>query len=145
MMSHYKCYQRMALVSLHLKLKNGKTGSTLVKTAWQPVKPKVRFDPKSHENLQNANDALNIVHSVSKEKSTKAANITSSSYTRGFAKKGGLQYPTRASNIHTSNPYDALDDMESDEEVEVVFDETANFLDSNITRANYTVLDAFKT
>ncbi|GJR47823.1 zinc knuckle CX2CX4HX4C containing protein [Tanacetum coccineum] len=50
-----------------------------------------------------------------------------------------------ASNIHTSNPFDALDDMESDEEVEVVFDETANLSDNNITRATYIAPDASKT
>ncbi|GJV50948.1 zinc knuckle CX2CX4HX4C containing protein [Tanacetum coccineum] len=104
------------------KRKSSKTGSTIVKTVWQPIKPTVRFDPKSNENSQNANDGLNIVHSFSKENPTKAANIPSFSYTRGSAKKGGIQYPICAFNIHTSNPYDALDDMESDEEVEVVFD-----------------------
>nr|GFC48992.1 hypothetical protein [Tanacetum cinerariifolium] len=69
------------------KRKSGKTGSNVVKIAWQPIKPKVRFDPKSHENFQNTNDGLNIMHSFSKEKPTKAANIPSSSYTRGSAKR----------------------------------------------------------
>nr|GEZ40263.1 hypothetical protein [Tanacetum cinerariifolium] len=50
-----------------------------------------------------------------------------------------------ASLISTLGPYDALDDMKGDEEVEVVFDETANFLDSNIIKANYTAPDASKT
>ncbi|GJY47859.1 zinc knuckle CX2CX4HX4C containing protein [Tanacetum coccineum] len=65
----------------------------------------------------------------------------------GFTKETnrGLQYHSSASNIHTSNPFDALDDMESDEEVEVVFDETANLSDNNITRATYMALDASKT
>ncbi|GJS48360.1 hypothetical protein Tco_0598481 [Tanacetum coccineum] len=65
----------------------------------------------------------------------------------GFTKETnrGLQYHSSASNIHTSNPFDALDDMESDEEVEVIFDETANLSDNNITRATYMALDASKT
>ncbi|GKF67055.1 hypothetical protein Tco_0193572, partial [Tanacetum coccineum] len=44
-----------------------------------------------------------------------------------------------------SNPYDALDDMKSDEEVEVVFDKIVNLLESTITSTNYTALDAYKT
>ncbi|GKE07660.1 hypothetical protein Tco_1399678 [Tanacetum coccineum] len=54
------------------------------------------------------------------EKPSKAANVPSSSFSHGSAKNGDLQYLSSASNIHTSNPYNALDDMESDEEVEVV-------------------------
>ncbi|GJY17947.1 hypothetical protein Tco_0389438 [Tanacetum coccineum] len=63
---------------------------------------------------------VNKKKSVSKEKPSKSANVPSSSYSRSSAKNGGLQYHSSVSNIHTSNPYDALDDMESDEEVEVV-------------------------
>ncbi|GJS56134.1 zinc knuckle CX2CX4HX4C containing protein [Tanacetum coccineum] len=54
-----------------------------------PIKQKVIFDLKSHGNSQKANDG-NIVHSVSKEKPSKAANVPSSSYTCGSAKNGGL-------------------------------------------------------
>ncbi|GKD44434.1 hypothetical protein Tco_1269079, partial [Tanacetum coccineum] len=54
------------------------------------------------------------------EKPSKASNAPLSSFSCGSAKNGGLQYHSSASNIHTSNPYDALDDMESDEEVEVL-------------------------
>ncbi|GJV25912.1 hypothetical protein Tco_1378607 [Tanacetum coccineum] len=104
-----------------------------------------RFDPKAYGNSQTANDGPNGVHSSSKEKPIKAANISSSSYTRGSPMKDDLQYPTSASNIPTSNPYDALDDMESDEEIEVVFDETINLLDNNIIRAKNTAPNAFKT
>ncbi|GKC96431.1 hypothetical protein Tco_1161873 [Tanacetum coccineum] len=57
----------------------------------------------------------------------------------------GLQHPSSASNIHTSNPYDALDDMENDEEVEVVYDETTHLFGNNIMRAIYTALNASKT
>nr|GEW81693.1 hypothetical protein [Tanacetum cinerariifolium] len=79
---------------------------------------------------------LRLLGSLSnkREKPSKAANDPSSSYTCGSAKNGGLQDHSSASNIHTSNPYDALDDMENDEEVEVVFDETINLFGNNITR-----------
>ncbi|GJZ86343.1 hypothetical protein Tco_0657953 [Tanacetum coccineum] len=127
------------------KRKSGKTGAIVVKTTWQPIKPKVRFDPKAHGNSQTTNDGPNSVHSSSKEKPIKAANITSSFYTRGSPMKGDVQYPTSASNIPTSNPYDALDDKESDEEVEFVFDETINLLESNIMKAKNTTLDTSKT
>nr|GEU99989.1 hypothetical protein [Tanacetum cinerariifolium] len=100
------------------KKKSGKTCSTRFKTTWQPINQKVRFDPKSHGNPQKEKDG-NIMHSVSKEKPSKAANVPSSFFSRGSAKNGGLQYSSSASNIHTSNPYDALDDIESDEEVEL--------------------------
>ncbi|GKD46332.1 zinc knuckle CX2CX4HX4C containing protein [Tanacetum coccineum] len=95
------------------KKKSGKTGPTVVKTTWQPIKQKVRFDLKSHGDSQNAND--------------------------------GNTYHPSESIVHTSNPYDAPDNMESDEYVEVVFDETTNLLGNNITRATYTALDASKT
>ncbi|GKE41893.1 hypothetical protein Tco_1469177 [Tanacetum coccineum] len=81
------------------------------------------------------------------------------------ARKGVLKASTSSSNIPTSNPYDllsqdfdpenytrsggelnsALDDTESEEEVEVVFDKTNN-LSSIITGASaYTAPDASKT
>ncbi|GJV68149.1 zinc knuckle CX2CX4HX4C containing protein [Tanacetum coccineum] len=101
------------------KKKSGKTGFTVVKTTWQ--------------------------HVNQKEKPSKAANVPSSSFSRGSAKNGDLQYLSSASNIHTSNPYNALDDMESDEKVEVVYDEKTNLFGNNITRATYTATDASKT
>ncbi|GKD26692.1 hypothetical protein Tco_1232906 [Tanacetum coccineum] len=78
----------------------------------------------------------------------KAVDISSSSYTSDTTKKGGLKAPTSSFNIPTSNLYDmlsqefnpenytnskggpnlVLDDMESEEEVEVVFDEITNLL-----------------
>nr|GEZ01646.1 hypothetical protein [Tanacetum cinerariifolium] len=69
----------------------------------------------------------------------KTVDIPSSS----AAKKGYPQIPTFSSNILTSNPYDLLsqkfdpknykksrDDPESEEEVEVLFDESVNLLNS---------------
>ncbi|GKE90831.1 hypothetical protein Tco_1571926, partial [Tanacetum coccineum] len=49
--------------------------------------------------------------------------------------KGGFHVPTSKPSVPTSNPYDVLDDMESDEEVEVVYDETVNLNDTR-TRAS---------
>ncbi|GJZ44150.1 zinc knuckle CX2CX4HX4C containing protein [Tanacetum coccineum] len=126
------------------KKKSGKTGSTVVKTTWQPINQKVRFGPKSHGNPQKAKDG-NIMHSISKEKPSKAANVPSSSFSHGTTKNGCLQYHSSTSNIYMSNPYDTLDDMESDEEVEVVYDETTNLFGNNITRATYTASDASNT
>ncbi|GJW54861.1 hypothetical protein Tco_0098946 [Tanacetum coccineum] len=125
------------------KKESGKTGYTIDNTTWQPINQKARFDPKLHEKSQKANDG-NIGHSVSNEKPSKASNVPSSSFSRSSTKNGGLQYHSNASNIYTSNPYDALDDMESDEEVEVVYDETSNLFGNNITRATYTAPDASK-
>ncbi|GKG46033.1 hypothetical protein Tco_0498479, partial [Tanacetum coccineum] len=93
------------------------------------------------------------------EQPAKAVDIPSSSYTSATAKKGGLKVPTSSSNIPTSNPYDllsqefdpenysrskgdpnVLDDMESEEEVEVVFDETTNLISSTKTGASTSTL-----
>nr|GEX56366.1 copia protein [Tanacetum cinerariifolium] len=79
------------------------------------------------------NDEFQMV--VNKKKSGKNSS----------GKNGGLEYYFSVSNIHTSNLYDALDDMESDEEVEVVYDETTNMLGNNIMRATYTAPDVSKT
>nr|GEV82194.1 zinc knuckle CX2CX4HX4C [Tanacetum cinerariifolium] len=116
------------------KKKNGKMGPTIVKTTWHPITQKARCDPKSHEDSQKANDD-NTVHLVSKENPSKAVKVPSSFFMRGSAKNGGLQYHSSASIVHTSNPYDALDDMESDEDVEVMLDETTYLFGNNITRA----------
>nr|GEU46844.1 hypothetical protein [Tanacetum cinerariifolium] len=108
------------------KRKSGKTcstntyrsGVTVGKATWQPIKPKT----------------------------TKAVDLPSSYFTSDTAKEGVLQVPTSSSNIPTSNPYDVLDDMESEEEVEVVFDETANFHVSAKPRDSiYTTSDGSKT
>ncbi|GKF16712.1 hypothetical protein Tco_0061630, partial [Tanacetum coccineum] len=44
----------------------------------------------------------------------------------------GFHVPTSKPSVPTSNPYDVLDDMESDEEVEVVYDETVNLSDTKM-------------
>ncbi|GKE76424.1 hypothetical protein Tco_1542544 [Tanacetum coccineum] len=120
------------------KRKSGKTGSTtnrsgvnVGKSVWQPINPK-----------------------------------PSSSFSSASSKKGCRKDPTNSSNIPISNPYEFLsqgfdpenymrsggdpnlvqDDMESEGEVKVVFDETTNLLSSSITRAStYTALDVYKT
>ncbi|GJU39056.1 hypothetical protein Tco_1192013 [Tanacetum coccineum] len=84
----------------------------------------------------------------------KIVNIPSSS----AAKKGYPHIPTCPSNILTFNPYDLLsqefdpgnykksgDDPESEEEVEVVFYESVNLLNSTKTGATYMAPDASKT
>ncbi|GJT18033.1 chaperonin CPN60-2, mitochondrial-like protein [Tanacetum coccineum] len=42
------------------KKKSGKTGSTIVKTIWQPMNQKGRFDPKSHGNSKLSGDKKSI-------------------------------------------------------------------------------------
>ncbi|GKA24964.1 hypothetical protein Tco_0710997 [Tanacetum coccineum] len=98
--------------------------------------------------------------------SAKDGSKPSSSFSSASSKKGGRKAPTNSSNIPTSNPYDLLSQefdhenytrsvgdpnlvqnvLESEEEVEVVFDETTNLLSSSITGAStYTAPDVFKT
>ncbi|GJU58976.1 zinc knuckle CX2CX4HX4C containing protein [Tanacetum coccineum] len=101
------------------KKKCSKTGFTIVNTTWQPINQKVRFYPKSHRKPQKENDG-NIVHSVSKEKPSKAAYVPSSSFSR------------------------VLQRMEIFK-VEVVYEETTNLFGNNITRTTYTATDASKT
>ncbi|GKB48784.1 hypothetical protein Tco_0899537 [Tanacetum coccineum] len=98
----------------------------------------------------SAKDGPNI---VSKNQPAKAVDIPSSSYTNVTTKKGGQQVSTSLSNVPTSNPYDwlsqefdpenytrsggcpnVLDDIKSEEEVEVVFDETVNLPSSKKRR-----------
>lgn len=84
-----------------------------------------------------------------------------SSFSSASSMKGGCKAPTNSSNIPTSNSYDLLsqefdpenytrrggdpnqDDMESEEEVEVVFDETTNLLSSSIIQGLATRLLMF--
>nr|GEV14688.1 hypothetical protein [Tanacetum cinerariifolium] len=104
------------------KRKSGKTGYTNIsrsgvtvgKATWKPIKPKVRFEPKALENSPknvtpnvstSVKDGSNI---VSKKQPAKAVDIPSPSYTSVTAKKGGRQVPTSLSNIPTSNPYNWL-------------------------------------
>ncbi|GJT29468.1 retrotransposon protein, putative, ty1-copia subclass [Tanacetum coccineum] len=91
--------------------KSGKTGSTstdrdgvnFAKTVWSPFKPKDRFEPKAHGNSPK-NGAPNV--STSAKDEFDPENCTNSE----------------------GDPNSILDDMESEEEVEVVFDETTNLL-----------------
>ncbi|GKA59819.1 hypothetical protein Tco_0759132 [Tanacetum coccineum] len=87
-----------------------------------PIKQKVRFEPKAHgispkngaPNVSiSAKDGPNIVHTSSKEQPAKVDDIPSS---------GGDS--------------DVLDDMESEEEVEFVFDETVNLLKTTKIRVS---------
>nr|GEZ12401.1 hypothetical protein [Tanacetum cinerariifolium] len=149
------------------KRKSGKTGSTTTnrsgvnvgKSVWQPISPKIRFESKNHGNSPK-NGAPNM------STYAKYGSKPSSSFYSASSKKGGRKAPTNSSNISTSNPYDLLsqefnpenytrgggdpnlvqDDMESEEEVEIVFDEATNLLSSSIMGAStYTAPDVFKT
>ncbi|GJU27394.1 zinc knuckle CX2CX4HX4C containing protein [Tanacetum coccineum] len=130
----------------------------------EPIKPKVRFEPKAHgispknraPNVSiSAKDGPNIVHTSSKEQPAKAVDIPSSSYTSGTAKKVGRQVPTYdllsqefdpENYSRSKDDLNVLDDMESEEEVEFVFDKTVNLLKSTKMRVNtYMALDVSKT
>ncbi|GKD35016.1 zinc knuckle CX2CX4HX4C containing protein [Tanacetum coccineum] len=95
------------------KRKSGKTGYTINnrsddaagKATWQPIKEKVRYESKIHENFPK-NGAPKVSTSAKNDHSKKLP-----------AKNGG---------VHSCNPYDVPDDMESEEEVEAVYDETVN-------------------
>nr|GEY69565.1 hypothetical protein [Tanacetum cinerariifolium] len=104
------------------------------------------------------NNGFQVV--VNKRKQNGAPNMStfakdglkpSSSFFSASSKMGGRKAPTNSSNIPTSNPYDegdsnVLDDMKSEEEFEIVLDETVNLLKSTKTDASiYTAPDVFKT
>ncbi|GJY30317.1 zinc knuckle CX2CX4HX4C containing protein [Tanacetum coccineum] len=115
------CFQMVAT-----KRKSGKTGSTInncsgaaaCKVVWQPIKQKVSYEPKAHGNLPK-NNAPKVSGSAKDATSKKPPTL-----------KGGFHVPTSKPSVPTSNPYDVLDDMESDEEVEVVYDEIVNLSDT---------------
>ncbi|GJZ00936.1 hypothetical protein Tco_0518897 [Tanacetum coccineum] len=104
------------------KRKNGKTGSTINnysgaatgKATWQLIKQKVRYEPKAHGNFPK-NGAPKVSTSAKDDPSKKLC-----------AKKGDPHVPTCKPSVPTSNPYDVLDDMESEKEAEVVYDENVN-------------------
>ncbi|GJY02903.1 hypothetical protein Tco_0361055 [Tanacetum coccineum] len=104
------------------KRKNGKTGSTsnncsgaaAGKATWQLIKQKVRYEPKTHGNFPK-NGAPKVSTSAKDDPSKKLC-----------AKKGDPHVPTCKPSVPTSNPYDVLDDMESEKEAEVVYDENVN-------------------
>ncbi|GKA06081.1 hypothetical protein Tco_0685201 [Tanacetum coccineum] len=100
------------------------SGVNSVKATWQPIKPKVRFESKAHGNLAR-NGAPN-------KQPSKAVDVPSSS------------------NISTSNPYAALsqefDHVDSEEKVEIVYDESASLLKSTKKGASTsTAFDLHKT
>nr|GFA21382.1 hypothetical protein [Tanacetum cinerariifolium] len=118
---------------VELAMRLGLNENQLKKFKDEPTKQKVRFEPKAYENTLK-NRALNG--------STSA--------------KDGKNDPTSSSNFPTPNPYSLLSqeldpenysrsggepnsvqvDMERDEEVEVVFDESANLLSGSKTEAS---------
>ncbi|GKA72129.1 hypothetical protein Tco_0778345 [Tanacetum coccineum] len=97
--------------------------------------PKVRFESKNHENSPK-NGAPNM------STSTNSSNIpTFDTYdllSQGFDHENYIR--------SVGNPNLVSYDLESGEEVEVVFDETTNLLSSSTTGANtYMAPDVFKT
>nr|GEW90040.1 zinc knuckle CX2CX4HX4C [Tanacetum cinerariifolium] len=110
--------------------KSGKTGSTINnrsgaaggKATWQSIKQKVSYEMKAHGNLP-MNRAPKVSSSTKDDPSKKLPTL-----------KGGIHVPTSNPSVSTSNLYDVLDDMESDEESEVVYDEIVIFKDTR-TRA----------
>ncbi|GKE47392.1 hypothetical protein Tco_1478650 [Tanacetum coccineum] len=113
------------------KKKSGKTGSTINirsgattgKATWQPIKQKVSYESKAHVNLLK-NGAPKVSISA-KDDHSKKPPVT----------KGGLHVPTSKPSVPTSNSYDVLNDMESEEEGEIVYDETVILKDTR-TRAS---------
>ncbi|GJY64411.1 zinc knuckle CX2CX4HX4C containing protein [Tanacetum coccineum] len=109
--------------------KSGKTGSANTNRYGVNVAPSVS---------NSAKDCPNNVQWSSKKQHSKDDDIPSSSYTSDTIKKDGL---TEWGDLNS-----AQDDMESEEEVEVVFDETVNLLSSIITGADtYTAPNVSKT
>nr|GEX78276.1 hypothetical protein [Tanacetum cinerariifolium] len=99
---------------------------------YTPIKSKVRFESKDHGNSPknkalnvstSANDSPSIVHTSSKKQPAKVVDI-----------------PSDIGELNL-----ALDDMESEEEVEKVFDETTNLSNTRTMASIYTAPDASKT
>nr|GEW83231.1 hypothetical protein [Tanacetum cinerariifolium] len=61
------------------------------------------------------------------------------------AKKGGPHVPTCKPNVPTSNPYDVHDDMESEKEAGVVYDETVNLQSTRMGARPSMAPNGFKT
>nr|GEV59598.1 RNA-directed DNA polymerase, eukaryota [Tanacetum cinerariifolium] len=139
------------------KRKSGKNGYNNInrngvnvgKATWQPIKPKVGFEPKALCNSPknrapnvstSTKNSLCIVHTSLKNQPAKAVDIHSSSYTSVATWNEVPKASTSSSNIPASNSYDLLlqefdpenytrsggepnstqNDMESEEEIEVV-------------------------
>nr|GEY93745.1 hypothetical protein [Tanacetum cinerariifolium] len=107
------------------KRKSGKTGYNNInrngvnvgKATWQPIKPKVGFEPKAHGNSPkneapnvstSAKDSLCIVHTSLKNQPVKAVDIHSSSYTSVATRNEVPKASTSSSNIPASNSYNLL-------------------------------------
>ncbi|GJX76575.1 zinc knuckle CX2CX4HX4C containing protein [Tanacetum coccineum] len=83
-------------------------GAAAGKATWQPIKQKVSYELKAHGNLPK-NGAPKISISAKNDPSKKL-----------HATKGGFHVPTSKPSVPTSNLYDVLDDMGSEEEAKVV-------------------------
>ncbi|GJS16975.1 putative ribonuclease H-like domain-containing protein [Tanacetum coccineum] len=153
--------------------KNGKTGSTntnrsgvnVGKATWQPIKPKVRFEPKAAGNtIKNgapnvstySKDGPNKEQTISKKQPSKTVDMPSSSKTSYTAIIEVLMFllARLISPLQTHMHHCLIRritqgvrvDMESEEEVKVVYDEYVNVLNSTKTWAStYTAHDVFKT
>nr|GEY29341.1 hypothetical protein [Tanacetum cinerariifolium] len=120
--------------------KSGKTMSTITnrsgamvsKTTWQPIKQKVSYEPKARGKQKNGAPK---VSSYAKDDSSKKL----------FATNGDLHVPMSKPSVLTSNPYNVLDNMESDEEVEVVYDETVTLKDTRMGASPFMASDGSNT
>ncbi|GKC28828.1 hypothetical protein Tco_1036122 [Tanacetum coccineum] len=111
------------------------------------------FEPKAHgispkneaPNLSiSAKDGPNIVHTSFKEQPAKAVDIPSSSLRCALSLMCRQFDPENYSR--SKGDLNVSDDMESEEDVEFVFDETVNLLKSTKMRVNtYMSLDVSKT
>nr|GEW78770.1 zinc finger, CCHC-type [Tanacetum cinerariifolium] len=121
------------------KRKSGKTGSTIYnrsgdatgKATWEHFKQKVSYEPKALGNLP-------------KNGASKVSNYAKDDpYKKLSATKGGLHISTSKPSVPTSNPYDVRDDMESEEEADVVYDESVIIKDARRRASPFMALDAF--
>ncbi|GJT94634.1 zinc knuckle CX2CX4HX4C containing protein [Tanacetum coccineum] len=127
-----KANDRFQTVSKKKKMGKSKT-TTSGQLGVQLVKQNVRYEPKAAKSMPNTR-ASNVgntsksnpsyVSSMSKTQPLKASFLTSSSRRSPIIEKGG--------NITMSNSYASLDD-ESEEEIENVYDESANLFNSTKT------------
>nr|GEX87090.1 zinc knuckle CX2CX4HX4C [Tanacetum cinerariifolium] len=119
------------------KRKSGKIGSTINnrsravvgKAAWQPIKQKVNYEPEAHRNLPK-NGAPKVSSSAKYDPSK---NLP--------ATKEGLHVPTSKPSVLTFNPYVVLNDMESNKEAEVIYDETVILNDTRTGASPSMALD----
>nr|GEV14300.1 hypothetical protein [Tanacetum cinerariifolium] len=119
------------------KRKSGKTGSTIYnrsgdatgKATWQHYKQKVSYEPKALGNLP-------------KNGAPKVSNYAKDDpYKKLSATKGGLHVSTSKPSVPTFNPYDVLDDMKSEEEADVVYDESVIIKDARTGASTFMALD----